>query len=103
MQPVDTGALLRRRLLNDIRELQQKPYPGITLHTQHENALQNSCLILSPPGQDMLHLTIEFGDSYPLDPPTIKIQSDVSHPNVSTSSYAPLFSTRMRDTPLHTP
>jgi ubiquitin-protein ligase len=75
-------ALLRQRLLSDIQELQQQPYPGITLHFQDEDALQRACLVLSPPGRNSLHLTIHFGDSYPLNPPNVTIQSVIDHPNV---------------------
>ena len=82
MAPPDRQALLRQRLLSDIKELQQKPYPGIALHIQDENALERACLVLSPPGQDPLHLSIRFGKSYPLEPPNVTIQSAVSHPNV---------------------
>ena len=75
-------ALLRQRLLSDIQELQQKPYPGIALHFQDEDALRRACLIFTPPGRNSLHLTIEFVDSYPLDPPNVTMQSVVDHPNV---------------------
>ena len=76
------AALLRKRLLDDIAEVKQKPYPGIQLHIEDQNALQHACLILSPEGQVPLHLTGTFGAAYPLQPPTIKIQSQISHPNV---------------------
>ena len=82
MAHMNTQALLRRRLLNDIRELQEKPYPHIAFHIHDENALQTACLVLSPPGERKLHLTIDFGDSYPLSPPVVTIQSAISHPNV---------------------
>ena len=82
MAQTNTQALLRQRLMSDIAELQQKPYPGIKLHIQDQNALQQACLILSPEGEDPLHLTVFFGNSYPFQPPTVTIQSSVSHPNV---------------------
>ena len=76
--------LLRKRLLNDIAELQRNPYPGIKLHIQDQHALQQACLILSPQGEDRqpLHLTIYFNDDYPLSAPEVTIQSAVSHPNI---------------------
>ncbi|TKA63076.1 hypothetical protein B0A55_12608 [Friedmanniomyces simplex] len=75
-------ALLRRRLLQDVAELQSKPYPGIKLHIEDENALQTACLILSPEGEAPLHLTISFGDKYPLVAPKITMQGFIKHPNV---------------------
>ena len=85
MAQKQTQALLRQRLLNDIAELQEKPYPGVTLHTQDATALQEACLILQPEGEASLHLTITFTTNYPISPPVISIQSAVSHPNVFDS------------------
>ena len=71
---------LRLRLLRDIAELQIEPYTNIALHT--DNDLTQACLILSPEGQEPLHLTMFF-DGYPLRAPRVTIQSKVYHPNVS--------------------
>ncbi|KAK5706071.1 hypothetical protein LTR97_001057 [Elasticomyces elasticus] len=78
---LNTAALLRRRLLQDISELQSNPYPGIKLHIDDKD-LKTACLVLSPAGELPLHLTVHFGDKYPLSAPAITIQSQVSHPNV---------------------
>ena len=72
---------LHQRLLKDIAELQNDPYPNITLRPRNDG-LSEACLILTPQGQEALHLTIIFGREYPLRPPTVSIQSRVSHPNV---------------------
>lgn len=72
--------LLRQRLLQDISELQTKPYPGIVLHIRDN--LVHACLILTPEGAEPLHLTIEFHERYPIEPPKITIQSKIAHPNV---------------------
>lgn len=72
---------LRQRLLQDIAELQANPYPNIVLCMQ-DDSLEKACLLLTPSGKDPLHLTIEFGDDYPLNPPRVTIQSQVDHPNV---------------------
>ena len=77
--PTDMGSSLRQRLLRDIAEMQVDPYPRITLHVNDN--LTQSCLILSPDGQEPLHLTMYFGN-YPLQAPVVKIQSKVCHPNV---------------------
>jgi ubiquitin-protein ligase len=72
---------LERRLLNDIEEIQQHPYPNVHLHF-HDANIRKSCLILTPEDGDPLHLTIEFGNDYPLYAPTVTIQSRIDHPNV---------------------
>lgn len=56
------------------------PYPNIALHNT-EDSLPQACLILSPAGQDSLHLTLTFPE-YPLRASTVTVQSDTRHPNV---------------------
>lgn len=75
------AALLRQRLLQDINELQIKPYPGIAFHLQ-EGDITQACLILTPEGHAPLHLTVLFQHRYPIQPPNITIQSKIAHPNV---------------------
>ncbi|KAJ6784604.1 hypothetical protein PWT90_10715 [Aphanocladium album] len=69
----------RNRLLRDITEMQQKPYPRIRLTPID---LTRACLVLTPENYPPLHLTILFGDNYPLQAPRITIQSEIRHPNV---------------------
>jgi ubiquitin-protein ligase len=71
---------LRQRLLRDIAELQAKPYPNISLFPS-ENVTK-ACLILRPNGGSPLHLTVNFGAQYPLNGPTVTIQSQIDHPNI---------------------
>ena len=71
---------LQRRLLKDIAELKADPYPNVVFHPRDN--LKKACLILTPHQRDPLHLTVNFGKGYPLQPPQISIQSRVSHPNV---------------------
>ena len=71
---------LQRRLLKDIAELKADPYPNVVFHPRDN--LKKACLILTPHQRDPLHLTVNFGKDYPLQPPQISIQSRVSHPNV---------------------
>ncbi|KAI1101867.1 hypothetical protein F4804DRAFT_314720 [Jackrogersella minutella] len=73
-----------QRLLKDIRELVEKPYPNITLHTYDEDIL-TACLVLTPTNSKPLHLTVSFRSSYPIHPPLIKMDSNVIHPNVYNS------------------
>ncbi|KAI0894330.1 hypothetical protein F4806DRAFT_119603 [Annulohypoxylon nitens] len=91
--------LQQRRLLMDIKELVEKPYPNITLHT-YDFDLSNACLVLTPENYKPLHLTIHFPSTYPVDPPRIKMDSSVFHPNV-LGSY--ICATILRRTSEHTP
>jgi hypothetical protein len=44
-------ALRRHRLLHEIAEMQEDPYPNVQLHV-HEEGFMKACLILSPPQID---------------------------------------------------
>ncbi|KAG9191885.1 hypothetical protein G6011_10619 [Alternaria panax] len=72
---------LRRRLLQDIAEVKQDPYPNVYLKFD-DNDIMKACLILTPEGQKPLHLRINFPGRYPLIAPEITIQSRIIHPNV---------------------
>lgn len=75
---------LRKRLLQDIAELQTNPYPNITLHVYDED-ISKACLILTPENWKPFHLTVTFptgSHGYPLQPPEVRMDSSVSHPNV---------------------
>lgn len=77
-----TPAGLHRRLLHDIAEIQQDPYPNVHLHINPTD-ITTTCLILTPSEHEQpLHLTITFPDNYPLRAPSVTIQSAVDHPNV---------------------
>ena len=71
---------LQRRLLKDMAESKADPYPNVVFHPRDN--LKRACLVLTPHQRDPLHLTVDFGKNYPLQPPQISIQSRVSHPNV---------------------
>ncbi|KAH7071732.1 hypothetical protein FB567DRAFT_554376 [Paraphoma chrysanthemicola] len=72
---------LERRLLSDIQEIQQDPYPNVHLHFEDAN-IRKACLIITPEDDDPLHLSMEFHNNYPLSAPTVTIQSRIQHPNV---------------------
>ena len=72
---------LHRRLLHDIDEIQQDPYPNVYLHVDDQD-IRKACLILSTEAYGPLHLFIEFGDEYPLYAPRVSIQSEIVHPNI---------------------
>lgn len=73
---------LEKRLLRDITELISKPYPSIRLHIQEHDVTAPACLILDTESYGPIHLTVHFGNRYPIEPPHITIQSHVKHPNV---------------------
>ncbi|OTA58865.1 hypothetical protein K449DRAFT_385425 [Hypoxylon sp. EC38] len=91
--------LLRRRLLEDIKELVEKPYPNITLHT-YDHDISVACLVLTPTHYKPLHMTVSFPKHYPLYPPSIKMDTSVHHPNV-IGDY--ICATILRSTDDHTP
>ncbi|TVY25844.1 putative ubiquitin-conjugating enzyme E2 W-B [Lachnellula hyalina] len=73
---------LRKRLMQDIAELQSKPYPNITLHVR-DGDITTACLILNvEEGYGPMHLTVIFPSNYPLSPPTVQMDSAVKHPNI---------------------
>ena len=91
---------LQKRRLRDLAEMQDDPYPNITLHPNDD--LTRACLILSPEGQDPLHLTMVLND-FPLSAPRVTIQSEISHPNVfGTYICASILNTAEGYTPAYT-
>lgn len=72
---------LHKRLLQDIAELRQRPYPNIE-YTPYFDDITKACLVLTPDGYSPLHLTVSFTDQYPLRAPHVTIQSLISHPNI---------------------
>ncbi|KAI1120083.1 hypothetical protein F5Y10DRAFT_283576 [Nemania abortiva] len=71
----------RHRLLSDICELVTEPYPKIKLHP-HEDNLYRACLIFYPQKYPPLHMSITFPKTYPIEPPSVRMDSSVNHPNV---------------------
>ncbi|KAI8960240.1 hypothetical protein F5Y11DRAFT_273167 [Daldinia sp. FL1419] len=80
-QPSVGDSLRQQRLLMDIKELMEKPYPNIAFHMIGDG-LTEACLILTPSNYKPLHLTMYFPTAYPTDPPQVRMDSDVKHPNV---------------------
>jgi len=72
---------LQKRLMLDIAEMKKKPYPNIRLHVDDQN-INEVCLVLTPEGWKTLHLTVTFPPDYPLKAPTVRMDSNVAHPNV---------------------
>ena len=91
---------LHKRRVRDLAEMQVDPYPNIALHPNDD--LTRACLILSPEGQDSLHLTMVLND-VPLSAPRVTIQSEISHPNVfGTNICASILNTAEGYTPAYT-
>ncbi|TRX90893.1 hypothetical protein FHL15_008098 [Xylaria flabelliformis] len=76
-----TEGLRRQRLLSDIHELVTNPYPKICLHPNDDN-IHRACLVLYPDNYPPLHLSIHFPSMYPMQPPSVSMNSSVQHPNV---------------------
>lgn len=72
---------LRKRLLLDIAEMQNEPYPNICFHLV-DDTLKEACLVLNT-DQGTIHLTVQFGRLYPLSPPRVRVGGKIGHPNVS--------------------
>ncbi|KAF2643770.1 hypothetical protein P280DRAFT_466505 [Massarina eburnea CBS 473.64] len=91
-----------RRLFNDILEIQHDPYPNVHLHMRDRD-ITCACLILTPPNEEPMHLTIQFTNRYPLEAPKISIESYVDHPNVLGGYIcASILNTREGWTPAYT-
>lgn len=73
--------LCARRLMRDVQELVDEPYTNIAYHV-HGDDMTQGCLILSPEGQPKRHITVNLGPQYPLEPPRMRMDSRLIHPNV---------------------
>jgi len=73
--------LCARRLMRDVQELVDEPYTNIAYHV-HGDDMTQGCLVLSPEGQPKRHITVQLGPRYPLEPPRMRMDSRLIHPNV---------------------
>ncbi|CAJ2503410.1 Uu.00g108040.m01.CDS01 [Anthostomella pinea] len=78
---INMSPLGHQRLLLDIREMIEQPYPNITLIPE-DHDIRSACLVLTPDNYEPLHLTVRVGDQYPLNAPEVSMDSDIIHPNV---------------------
>ena len=76
-----------RRLLKDLQEIQMHPLPTVAaapepdnLYRWHANIIANDGPLRAVP----IHLVLEFTHKYPLEPPKVKLPSQIrlEHPNV---------------------
>ncbi|KAH7029545.1 uncharacterized protein B0I36DRAFT_231534, partial [Microdochium trichocladiopsis] len=91
----------QQRLMQDIRELVDKPYPNIAYHVRDDDLTQG-CLVLSPEGQPERHISVTLSPMHPLEPPRMRMNSRLVHPNIygeficatilrSTDEYTPAY------------
>jgi len=80
----------RRRLMRDFKKLQEDPPAGVSGAPTDNNILLWHAVIFGPhdtPFEDgTFKLTIEFTEEYPNKPPTVRFQSKMFHPNVSSAN-----------------
>ncbi|KAJ3123164.1 Ubiquitin-conjugating enzyme E2 2 [Nowakowskiella sp. JEL0407] len=76
----------RRRLMRDFKRLQSDPPEGISGAPTPDNVLLWNAVIFGPeetPFEDgTFKLTLQFDESYPTKPPSVKFLSKMFHPNV---------------------
>ena len=74
-----------KRLLHDIKEIKLESLPGIKIVLDNTN-MRKMCLLLTPqtgPYSGLtLHFTATIPQNYPTDPPQIRSDGQISHPNV---------------------
>ncbi|KAM0268893.1 hypothetical protein ACHAQH_009876 [Verticillium albo-atrum] len=100
--PPEKLALNKRRLLCDLAELQERPYPYIDLRVDESNIFK-VCLVLTPPGWVPIHLTAEFPSQYPLVAPRVHTNTYIRHPNVfGTYLCTSILNTELGWTPAYT-
>jgi len=79
----------RRRLLRDLRRLQNDPPLGVQGSPQEENIFMWDGVIFGPEDTPWegatLRLELSFTEEYPNKPPTVKFLTKLFHPNVYTN------------------
>ncbi|KAK2194730.1 bifunctional Ubiquitin-conjugating enzyme E2/Ubiquitin-conjugating enzyme-RWD-like [Babesia duncani] len=81
-----------RRLLLDLRKMQQDPPFGTSAAPVGDDILKWEAVIFGPADTEwegIFTLTLEFPNNYPTRPPLVKFKSRVFHPN--GTSKAPLY------------
>ncbi|KAJ7819380.1 hypothetical protein B0H14DRAFT_1356882 [Mycena olivaceomarginata] len=83
---MSSSPFLLSRLYQDLAELHDSPYPGVSVITNDANVRQ-FCLILTPPSGPWKHLSLHFDvslpDNWPMSPPQVSSSVDgIQHPNL---------------------
>ncbi|KAJ7684651.1 hypothetical protein DFH06DRAFT_1156235 [Mycena polygramma] len=74
------------RLYQDLAELYDSPYPGVTVFTNDAN-IRQFCLVLAPPSGPWkglsLHFDVVLPENWPISPPQVSSSVDgINHPNL---------------------
>ncbi|KAJ1880004.1 Ubiquitin-conjugating enzyme E2 2 [Coemansia sp. RSA 486] len=70
----------RRRLMRDFKKLQTDPPQGISGAPCPDNIMLWNAVIFGPDGT--FKLVLNFDETYPNKPPTVRFASKIFHPNV---------------------
>ncbi|XP_038320760.1 ubiquitin-conjugating enzyme E2 B-like isoform X2 [Canis lupus familiaris] len=76
----------QKRLMWDLKQLQEDPSVGVSGAPSENNIMQWNTVIFGPEGTPFgdgtFKLVIEFSEEYPNKPPTVRLSSKMFHPNV---------------------
>ena len=77
------------RLMLDIKETEEDPSLGFSCHQDAEDPLQLNALIFGDSGKNyengFFRLKLNFSEDYPFEPPVVKFDSEIFHPNIDTA------------------
>jgi ubiquitin-conjugating enzyme E2 A len=80
------SSLTRRRLVNDLKRVEQEDSSGIFASPQQNNILLWEAVIFGPDDTPWeggsFKLLLEFSEEYPTKPPMVKFLSNMFHPNI---------------------
>lgn len=80
------SSLTRRRLVNDLKRVEQEDSSGIFASPQQENILVWEAVIFGPDDTPWeggsFKLLLQFSEEYPTKPPMVKFISNMFHPNI---------------------
>ena len=80
------SSLTRRRLVNDLKRVEQEDSNGIFASPQQNNILCWEAVIFGPDDTPWeggsFKLLLEFSEEYPTKPPSIKFMTNMFHPNI---------------------
>jgi ubiquitin-conjugating enzyme E2 A len=95
----------RRRLLNDLKRIEQEDSVGIFASPQQDNILFWEAVIFGPEDTTweggIFKLTLEFSEEYPTKPPIVKFVTNMFHPNIYADGKICLDILTNQWTPIH--
>lgn len=79
----------RKRLMRDFRRMRQDSPGGVSASPTPEDIMRWNAVIIGPDGTPFedgtFKLVLQFDESYPTKPPSVKFISEMFHPNVYAS------------------